>query len=223
MLKSLFPDVTYLVLALTAIANTACAAGTSLPAPTSLRLENVFHSTVINASWESVPGATLYLITWNEQPNDFVAENSTTTTGTSVAINVRKPAIWVINVAPCNDAGCSASASASASISLLRSPFGEPELRVWGDFKTHRSGRANYRKMTQLNFDWERLPGMYLVKYRLSEHPQWTVHGPLSEPGFTLTKDQMKALQGKGSIMVRVYYNCDDDGENCIELGRIPH
>lgn len=220
MLKSLFPHVVSLVLVLATVANTACVAGTTLPAPNALRLENTLHSTIINASWEPVPGATSYLVTWNEQSSDFVDKNSTTATETSANINVRKRGIWIVRVSPCNDAGCSA--SASASISLLQY-FGNSEFRVWADFKTRRAGWANYRKMTQLNFYWDRLPGLYLVKYRLSEHPQWTVHGPLSEPGFTLTEGRMQALQGKGSIMVRVYYDCDDDGENCAELGRFPH
>ncbi len=50
----------------------------------------------------------------------------------------------------------------------------------------------------------------------------WQSTEPLSNVGYDLT-DGLEEMEGEGTLIVRVFYNCNDEGARCTRLGRFPN
>ena len=174
-------------------------------------------TTVINADWNLVPEATSYRVRWRQSRNDFEANDSVIVTDNTATFDVRDQGLWVVLVESCNEAGCGKGTADSTPV-IINIP-GHLALRVWFDFPETDADRGN---ATQMNLDWDPLPGHYLVKYRLSGNINWVTSDPLSGTGYSISEDDIKALGRGGHPIVRVYFNCNEDGEQCTELGRFP-
>ena len=138
----------------------------------------------------------------------------------AATIDVGRQGLWLVQVESCNEAGCSTGSTATTPVIInIR---GHLALRVWFDFPERDSNSTDNRAATRMHLDWDALDGHYLVKYRLSGGTNWVTSSPLSETGYRITAEDAEALDGEGYPIVRVYFNCNENGEGCTELGRFP-
>ena len=112
-----------------------------------------------------------------------------------------------MRVESCGDEGCEH--LDTSDMSVVINILGHEAVRVWYD------GDGLY-------LDWDELPGKYMVQYRQSGDDEWQVSQALSSVGYDLT-ESIALLEGEGTLIIRVSYNCNDDGENCEPLGRFPN
>ncbi len=190
------------------------------PTPENLTLEVIPATTVINASWDKVVDATSYVVQWRHRKAEFETEHITTVTQNATTFDVAEQGQWIIRVDACNDNGCGQGATATTRVIL--NYIGHLAVRVWFDPKTDEEGNIDQTQAIRMHFDWDELPGPYVIKYRRAGHSQWTESELLTETGFTLDEEKFRALQGDGHPIARVYFNCDENGNHCALLGRYP-
>ena len=180
-------------------------------------------TTEVTATWNEVVDATSYEVKWRPTRGGFVAHDSISVTDPAATFDVREQGVWVIRVVACNVDGCEHSGSNKVSV-IINVP-GRPAVRRWYDAGS-------------IHLDWDSLPGYYVVKYRLStDNTRWKTSEPLSEAGYVI--DDLNSLSdriytaadlaefkrtGKGLpyAIIRVYFNCDANGDRCTLLGRWP-
>ena len=177
-------------------------------------------ATVVNADWDPVPEATSYRVRWRQSHNDFESNDSVIVTHNTATFDVSDQGLWVVRVESCNEAGCSQGATDRTPIII--NILGRLALRVWFDFPETEADDAYRRYATQMNLDWDALPGHYVVINRLSGSTNWVTSDPLSKTGYSISGDDINELDGEGHLDIRVYFNCNADGEQCTELGRFP-
>lgn len=180
-----------------------------LSPPANLELAADRASVALSASWSSVSGATSYRVRWRAHGAAFAPGNLLDVSEPKATFKVAAQGLWVVRVAACRTAGCGRGATATTRVVINFS--GRPAVRFWYDHQTEK-----------MHLDWDALPGRYVVKYRLTESPQWQTSAPLQRNGYEIPFDHVYALPGNGKLVIRVFFNCDDNGGQCALLGQVP-
>ena len=184
----------------------------ALAAPAEPTLSVEPGTTKVTARWNPVTDAASYQVRWRHQGADFAADSLATVADPVATFTVAEQGLWVVRVQACNDSGCGRPGTATASVIINIS--GHQSLRFWHD-------DAGFQ------LDWDALPGHYIVKYRTStDNTKWKSSPPLAQPGYTLTGDDFtdfSRAQGVGHPIIRVFFNCNAEGERCALLGRYPN
>lgn len=209
----------WLVGLLFAAAAVACApvspstASPTLAAPAAPALSVEPGTTKLTAKWGAVADATSYRVRWRPQGEGFAADSLETVTDPAATFTVAGQGLWVVRVQACNDDGCSRPATATAPVIINIS--GHQAVRVWDDADD------------VMQVDWDALPGHYIVKYRTStDNTKWKSSPPLAKPGYAITNDDFTDFsreKGIGHPIIRVFFDCNADGERCALLGRYPN
>ena len=202
-----------LVAAIVACAPAAPAADNpALASPSTPFLSVEPGTTKITARWSPVANAASYQIRWRPKGADFAQDALATVADPVATFTVADQGLWVVRVQACDDSGCSRPATATASVIINVS--GHQAVRFWHD-------DAGFQ------LDWDALPGYYVVKYRTStDNTKWKTSLPLTKTGYTLTGDDFTDFsreKGIGHPIVRVFFNCNAEGERCALLGRYPN
>lgn len=181
------------------------------PAPPALSVEP--GTTRLTAKWGAVANATSYQVRWRPQGESFAADRLETVTDPAAIFAVAEQGLWVVRVQACNADGCSRPATSTASVIINIS--GHQSVRVWDDAED------------VMQLDWDALPGYYVVKYRTStDNTKWKTSPPLAKPGYALVADDFTDFsreQGIGHPVIRVFFNCNAEGERCALLGGYPN
>lgn len=180
-----------------------------LSPPANLELATERASTTLTARWSAVSGATSYQVRWQARGDAFGPANRLDVSETEAAFNVPEQGLWVVRVAACRTDGCGRGATATARVVINIS--GRAAVRFWYDHQTEK-----------MHLDWDALPGRYVVKYRLTESPQWQTSVPLERNGYEIPFGHVYALPGNGKLVIRVFFNCNTSGDKCALLGRVP-
>ena len=191
---------------------------TSPPPPSAVELEVKAGTTEVTARWGPVSTASSYRVLWRLHGNEFDDDNETTVTGTTATFDVEEQGLWVVRVESCDGMDCGRGSTNSTPV-VINIP-GHEALRVWFE---HVSDADDENAISAVNLDWDPLPGYYVVKYRLSNHEEWAVSEPLSEVGYTLNAASFERFDLGGKPIIRVYFNCDEDGGRCTHLGQQPN
>lgn len=170
-------------------------------------------TTKLTAKWGAVAKANSYQVRWRPEGEDFADDSLETVTDPVATLTVAEQGLWVVRVQACNDDGCSHPATATASVIINIS--GHQSVRVWDDADD------------VMQLDWDALPGYYVVKYSTSvDDTNWKTSPPLSKPGYAITADDFtdfSRAKGIGHPVVRVFFNCNAEGESCALLGQYPN
>lgn len=170
-------------------------------------------TTKLTAKWGAVANATSYQVRWRPEGGGFADDNLETVADPVATFTVAEQGLWVVRVQACNEDGCSRPATATASVIINIS--GHQAVRVWDDADD------------VMQLDWDALPGHYVVKYSTSvDDTKWKTSPPLAKPGYALAPDDFtdfSRAKGIGHPVVRVFFNCNAEGERCALLGRYPN
>ena len=191
---------------------------TPLPPPSALELEVKVGTTEVTASWGPVSAASSYRVLWRLQGTGLDDDRGTTVTETTASFDVGEQGLWVVRVESCDDTGCGRGSTNSTPV-IINIP-GHEALRIWFEYD---QDADDENAISAVNLDWDALPGYYVVKYRLSNHKEWATSEPLSEVGYTLNAASFEQFDRGGKPIMRVYFNCNEDGERCTHLGRQPN
>ena len=188
----------------------------------------------VRASWGSPPDATSYRVRWRLKGEEFTDGDMVTVTDPEAEFSVTRQGIWRVRVEACNDEGCTHLITDSVRV-VINVP-GHEAVRQWIDEEG-------------IHLDWDRLPGQYVVKYRIAgwdgwASDTWYTSEPQSEVGYTLSfadavpepdsegADEQAAREyvkqhpmpsGGVQFIFRVYFGCDETGEGCSLMGRVPN
>ena len=190
-------------------ASTNANADTSVPGkPTNLVLAVNPGTTKLFADWDPITKSTSYQVRWRLRRQSFAADANQTSPESDAEIDLPSQGNWIIRVQACNDHGCGEPATSSTDVII--NVLGHTAVRAWATDHT-------------LEIDWDPLPGKYQVKYRLStDSSKWKTSQLLDNPGLSIAATDLQDFAGTGHPIVRVYFNCDADGERCSPLGRWP-
>lgn len=199
------------------IAAAACAPVAPPPAaPQEPALSVEPGTTQVTAEWPAVTEAAAYQVRWRPEGEDFSAGNLVSVTEPGATFDVAEQGLWVVRVQACNDAGCGR--PGTATVPVIINISGHQAVRVWFG---RESKTTNV--VTSINVDWDALPGYYLVQYRQAGENHWVTSEPLTQAGYTLTGDSFADFEGSGHPIIRVFFNCNQQGKGCALLGRFPN
>ena len=190
---------------------------TPLPAPFAPELTVEPGTTEVTATWGAVDGAASYQVRWRHKWGDFADDRITTVADPTATFNVGEQGLWVVWVVACDDDGCGRGSTATTPV--ITNISGHQAVRIWFDYDPEAAGNV----ASAMHLDWDALPGYYIVKYRLTNNDNWVTSEPLFEVGYTLTADSFAVFEKRGKPIVSVFFNCNESGEQCTLLGRLPN